>query len=237
MTHKDFINHRYNKAYSIVADDITQLKNKYKLNVIFANNGKLYKMKRAYGEMSKLYYIYELYKNGSNSSKYIGMNHYKRYFNFTDNIPDLDKIFDHHDIILNSPLIVKGNAKINFCKYVNCKKFDEIIKIIKDIKPEYYETALNVSKRNKIHYCNLFIMKKQDFLKYCKFMFDILFEFDKRNNYKSDKDLFEYYKRLYNNRKSQLYQTRLQGYLSEIIGNIYYFHHFKHFKIYDYGNY
>ena len=87
--------------------------------------------------------------------------------------------------------------RMQFCKYVDCKKYDEIINIIKDIKPEYYETALKVSKRNKIHYCNLFIMKKQDFLKYCKFMFDILFEFDKRNNYKSDNDLLEYFKRFF----------------------------------------
>ena len=52
MTHKDFINYRYNKVYSIVADDKSQLKNKYNLDVIFANEGKLYRMSRAYCEMS-----------------------------------------------------------------------------------------------------------------------------------------------------------------------------------------
>lgn len=237
MTHKDFINYRYNKVYSIVADDKSQLKNKYNLDVIFANNGKLYKMNRAYSEMSQLYYIYELYRNGTNSSKYIGLNHYRRYFNFTDNIPDIDKIFEKHDIILNSPKKARGNIRLQFCRGHKCQKYDEIIEIIKEIKPEYYPTALEVSKKNKMHYCNLFIMKKQDFLNYCKFMYDILFEFDKRNNFTSDADLMEYTKRLYKNRKAQLYQSRLEAFLSERIGNIYYFHHFKHFKIFDFGNF
>lgn len=237
MAHKDFVNYRYNKVYSIVADDKSQLKNKYNLDVIFANEGKLYRMRRAYCEMSKLYYIYELYRNGSNSSKYIGLNHYRRYFNFTDNIPDIDKIFENHDIILNSPLLVGGNMRLQFCRCHNCKKYDEIIEIIKDIKPEYYQTALKVSKKNKLHYCNLFIMRKQDFLNYCKFMFDILFEFDKRNNFTSDDDVLEYSKKLYNNRNTQLYQSRLEGYLAERIGNIYYFHHFKNFQIFDCGNF
>ena len=54
MTHKDFKNFRYNPVYNIVADDESQLKNRYNLTVIFAKNGKLYNKKRAYGEMSKL---------------------------------------------------------------------------------------------------------------------------------------------------------------------------------------
>ena len=64
------------------------------LNIIYANEGKLYNFRKAYAEMSKLYYIYQLYKNGTISSKYIGVNHYSRYFNFTDNIPDMDSIFN-----------------------------------------------------------------------------------------------------------------------------------------------
>ena len=45
---------------TIVADDKSQLKNKYNLNILYAKKSKLYKMKRAYCEMAKIYYIYEL---------------------------------------------------------------------------------------------------------------------------------------------------------------------------------
>ena len=54
MTHKDFNNYRYNSAYTIVANDQSQLKGKYNLSIIFANKGKLYKLRRAYCEMSLL---------------------------------------------------------------------------------------------------------------------------------------------------------------------------------------
>ena len=32
-------------------------------------------------------------------------------------------------------------------------------------------------------------MKKEDFFKYCEFKYDVLFEFDRRNNFKTDDDV------------------------------------------------
>ena len=64
-------------------------------------------MKTTYSEMSKLYYIYQLYKKGIISSKYVGINHYRRYFTFTDNIPNLDEIFKKYDSIIGHPYIKK----------------------------------------------------------------------------------------------------------------------------------
>ena len=61
MTHKDFINYRYNPAYTIVADDRNELKKYYNLSIIYADKGKLYKLKRGYGEMSKLFLIWMIF--------------------------------------------------------------------------------------------------------------------------------------------------------------------------------
>ena len=44
MAHKDFNNTRYNHIYNIVVDDKTSLKNRYNLNIIYANEGKLHNM-------------------------------------------------------------------------------------------------------------------------------------------------------------------------------------------------
>ena len=180
MAHKDFKNYRYNPIYTIVADDESELQKKYRLNIIYAKEGKLYNLKRAYGEMSRLYYIYQLYKNGNLSSKYVGLNHYRRYFNFTDNIPDLDEIFKNYDVILGDTDFQKRGMRGHYCTYHICKDYEEIIDIIKQMKPNYYETALRVGEKKYLHSCNLFIMKKEDFFKYCEFMYDILFEFDRR---------------------------------------------------------
>jgi len=228
ITHKDFENFRYNPIYTIVADDKSELKNKYNLKIIYANEGKLYNLKRAYSEMSKLHYIYELYKNGSISSKYVGLNHYRRYFNFTDNIPDMDSIFENYDVILNEPFNDSIGMQSQYCRMHFCRDYYQMINIIKDIKPEYYETALQANHLKFIHCCNLFIMKKEDFFKYCEFEYDILFEFDRRNNFKTDDDVLA-------TARNSLYHSRIQAFLSERIGNIFYLKHFKRRKIFEVG--
>ena len=233
MTHKDFDNARNNPIYNIVADDKSQLKNNYSLNIIYANEGNLYNKKKAYSEISKLYFIYQLYKKGKMTSKYIGLNHYRRYFIFGDNVPYLENLFKNYDVILNKQYHLKKSIRKQYCKIHICKNYDEILNIIKETKPEYYKTAKRTSKERKLYICNLFIMKKEDFFKYCKFMFDILFEFDKRNNLTSDDDVLNYSKNYYNNSVDFDYQSRLQSFLSERISNIFFKHHFKRIKEFD----
>ena len=230
MTHKDFYNIITNQIYKIIADDQIQIKNKYSLQVIYANKGKLFKKSQAYGEMAKLHYIYELYKNGNLSSKYIGLNHYNRYFIFTDNIPNLDDIFENYDVILNEPLNFDINIRDKYCIIHICNNFDEILEIIKEIKPLYYETALEVANSTDLYACNMFIMKKEDFLNYCKFIFDILLEFDKRNNFTSDEDVLRYVKKYFNDSRDVYYQSRMQGFLAERIGTIFFMKYFKKIK-------
>jgi len=233
MTHKDFDNIRFDPVYNIVVNDKTELKNNYSLNIIYANEGKLYNMSRAYGEMSKLYYIYQLYKNETISSKYIGLNHYRRNFVFKDNIPYIEYIFKKHDVILTKQMNLHTSIRKQFCLNHICRHYDEMINIIKEIKPEYYKTAKRISRGRKFYIGNIFIMKKEDFFKYCNFMFDILFEFDKRNSFNSDNDVLEYMKKIYDNSTIYYYQSRLEGFLSERLSNIFFNKYFKRIKTYD----
>ena len=71
-------------------------------------------------------------------------------------------------------------------------------------------------------------MKKEDFFKYCDFIYDILFEFDRRNNFKTDDDVLAF-------TGNNLYHSRLQGFLAERLGNIFYLKNFKRRKIFDSG--
>jgi len=232
MTHKDFENVRYNPSYTIVVDDKSILKNSYNLDIIDSKEGELFNKSRAYGELSKLYYIFKIYKNETISSKYIGLNHYRRYFNFKDNIPHLDYIFRKYDVILNDEYDFNKGIREQYCENHICKNFDELIQIIKDIKPDYYETALHTINETKIYSCNLFIMKKKDFFEYCEFMFDILFEFDKRNNFTSDNDVLNYAKKIFHKPSSYYYQSRIQGFLAERLSNIFFRKYFKRIKTY-----
>ena len=231
MTHKDFYNNLKNQIYKIVADSPNQLKTKYDLKVIYANKGKIFNKSEAYGEMAKLYYIYELYKNGNLSSKYIGLNHYRRYFQFLDDIPDFDKIFKNYDIILNAKCTLHNNLETQYCTTHICKSLHEVIKILKEIKPEYYRTAIESLKSKEIYDCNLFIMKKEDFFKYCEFIYDILFEYDRRHNFTCQKDIINYVKN-YFPKENISYQMRLEGFLSERLSTIFFKHNFKKIKIF-----
>ena len=229
MTHKDFYNTRNNQIYKIVADDETQLKNKYNLQVIYADKGKLYPKHNSYAEMSKLYYIYELYRNGTLSSKYIGLNHYRRYFNFLDKIPDLDKIFENYDVILNNKMNFNTNVKRQYCACTFCKPLEEVIKIIKEKKPEYYQTTIESLNAKDGYFYNIFIMKKGDFFKYCEFIYDILFELDRRHNFTSDKDITNYLENYYPKNLIN-HHIRIQGFLSERLSSIFFKHNFKRIK-------
>jgi hypothetical protein len=179
--------------------------------------------------MSKLYYIYELYRNGTLSSQYIGLNHYRRYFNFLDKIPDLDKIFENYDVILNNKNNFIESFKNLYCACTLCKPLEEVIKIIKEKKPEYYQTAIQSLNAKEGYYFNIFIMKKVDFFKYCEFIYDILFELDRRHNFTSDKDITNYLENFYP--KDQVYRhQRIQGFLSERLSTIFFKHNFKRIK-------
>ena len=232
IAHKDFHNYRYNPVYKIIVNDPSKLHNKYDLEVLFCDeNSKLKDLDGAYGEMSKFYQVYNLYKSGKMSSKYVGFNHYRRYFSFLDNIPDLDEIFKENDVILGDIyLMTRRTLRENYCKYHLCQNYDEMIEIIKDIKPEYYKDAIEVSNSYILFTCNTFIMKKEDFFKYCEFMFDILFEFDKRHNFKTEKDMEVYMSKYFQGNES-LFQVRAQGFLSERISTIFYHKYFNSSRI------
>ncbi len=71
----------------------------------------------------------------------------------------------------------------------NKDDIDEILKIIKYKFLHYY---------SKLFYLgNIFIMKKEDFIKYGNFTFEILFELDKRHNLKKDDDIKNYVNKNY----------------------------------------
>ena len=230
MTHKDFMNKRYNPIYYIVADDKKKLKHKYNLNIINTKTGKLYKMRRAYCEMSKVYFIYQMYKEKKISSKYIGLNHYRRYFEFTDQLPDLDDIFENYDVILPEKNYLNLSVKERYCIGHICEIFIDSINIIKRIKPDYYDNAMKFANNTNIYYFNIFIMKIEDFYKYCEFMFDILFELNKKYNFKTDYDVLQYSKKFFKDTKTAIRQSRIYGFLSERLSNIFYNKHFKRIK-------
>lgn len=143
-----------------------------------------------YCELTGLYWSW---KNLSND--YIGLVHYRRHFSMraqklqnekdkfklvlTNN--ELQEKLDKYDIILPK----KRNYFIEtiYSHYehtMHIEPFIETGKIIKEKYPEYYAQFENLKHTTKMHAFNMFVMKKEYLNKYCEWLFDILFELEKR---------------------------------------------------------
>jgi hypothetical protein len=232
VTHKDFQNKINNTFYKIICDTKDQLKDKYPLEVIESyKNNELYPKKIGYCEGSKIFYIWKNYKLKKISSRYVGFNHYHRIFQFQNEIPNLDEIFTIYDVIINKEIDIVNTIKKQFSNDHLGTLIDEVLEIIKTKFSEYYSTAINTLNKTTISFCNIFIMKKEDFIKYGEFVFGILIEFDKRHNLTNDNDIKNFIQKEMNklgkSNYDLFYQSRQEGFMLERISNIFYDYHFK----------
>ena len=86
------------------------------------------------------------------------------------------------------------------------KDLDITLGVLREKYPEFIDAAEEYMKSNVAHECNMFIMKKEIFHKYCEWLFDILFETEKRL------DMTWY----------SVEEYRVMGYLAERLCGIYY---------------
>lgn len=128
-------------------------------------------------------------------AEYIGLVHYRRYFTKKKIIPKIEN--EKFKIVLTKEEI---NEKLEDVDVILPKKrnyyienlydhykhtmyiepLDETEKIIEEKYPEYLEEFNKLHKRTSAHMFNMFIMKKEILNDYCTWLFDILFELEKR---------------------------------------------------------
>lgn len=163
-------------------------------NISYKNNN--------YCELTALYWYW---KNQA-LPKYIGLCHYRRYFLFGESIqlPDLNKVFAHYDVVLPKRCIYPFSIEDNY-KIDHIPEDIEILKeVVAELYPEYREAYTHIMKRNKLSPYNMFIMKREIFSDYMTWLFSILFETEKRIH------ISQY-----------PYQSRVFGFMSERLLNIF----------------
>ena len=131
---------------------------------------------------------------------YIGLVHYRRYFSTKKVIPkneeekfniildseEVDKILEETDIVLPKERNYYIENIYNHYKHtMYIEPLDITGDIIKEKYPAYYIEFENLKKTTKMHAFNMFIMKKKYFNEYCTWLFDILFELEKRVDFSS----------------------------------------------------
>lgn len=176
-----------------------------------------------YCELTALYWAWK-----NLNCDYIGLCHYRRYF--SHNIKgrffrgrkasilsksDIKHILLNYDIILPPLITCKESVKDGYYNNHYKKDLDIIEKIITTKYPNYLEDYYHIMNNNYLHFLNMFIMSIDKFHSYCSWLFPILFESEKYINTSS-----------YNS-----YQSRVYGFLSERLFNIWLHHN--NFKIYE----
>ena len=126
---------------------------------------------------------------------YIGLSHYRRHFSVKKHIGkeknkkfesvlngnELRNILKDTDVVLpekRNYYIENLYSHYEHTMYI--EPLDETRKIIEEKYPEYLEEFDKLHKRTSAHMFNMFIMKKEILNEYCTWLFDILFELEKR---------------------------------------------------------
>ena len=194
-------------------------KNENPGNYMTDNTGKNISDKNLnYSELTGLYWLWK-----NNHDENIGISHYRRYFSksTTNNmffyrtfmlgdpqpisIKKLDDYLKTYDWIISAPETVEeGSMEKHF---IHCHHEQDLIttkKVVQEMYPEYMESFEKFIHGDKASFLNMFYTTKQQMDKYCEWLFQILFEVEKRV------DISDY----------DTYQKRLFGFLSERLFNV-----------------
>lgn len=154
-------------------------------NTIGDDTGENISEKNRYlNEMTAIYWAWKNYDKLKNPD-YIGLNHYRRYFKtlYYKNL-FLNTLSEKRCIFLNKPMFDCGIKKQwQMCvDYDKCSwdDFKKMVKIYKKIYPKDFDNFNNyLNEANHGGFTNLFILKKEDFFNYCKWIFSIIDELEK----------------------------------------------------------
>lgn len=205
-THTDFREVKTADNYHIVSSK--PLTDKYSVPVTIADNS-LKALQHAYSEGFHLYEIWTFLQH----TKFIGLNHYRRYF-------DIEK----EENTIPKPLNFNMHKQ-----YADCHNIEDLIEVEKIVDEKFPFYHLDYENINVLFPCNMFVLDKIAFNRYCFFMFSVLDEFNKRKLLFTDDDVRTYVEKNKGKYKSFNldYQSRLQGFLMERISTIFFLNYFK----------
>ena len=201
-THTDFeLPKEINGDYTILS--VNPLAKEYRFPVEVIEPNVLTPLQYSYAEG---YHIWKIWQDKHDD--WVGINGYRKYF------------FDVPEFRTVLPIPRKYNMHAQFADAHNINDLLECESIINERYPEH---RCDYGSLNLYH-CNMFVMRRYDFEKYCSFVFGVLDEFNYRHGLYTDEDVRQYVESTRGQwtKHDAKYQSRLQGYLFERIGTIFF---------------
>lgn len=178
---------------------------------------------RHYSELTALYAIWKHSK-----ADIIGLTHYRRYFTnkssiqvddahyFLVNETDIRYLMKQHDIIIPFNYNLNGmSIKEQYCECHYAHDWDLLEKIISEKYPDYVSSFKTAESLPYLIAWNMFIGKREIMNHYFSWLFDILFEVEKRS------DISQY----------DHYQERLEAFMAERLFTVWLVHHRHQYRL------
>lgn len=170
--------------------------------------------------------MYEYVAKNVELKKYVGFCHYRRYFSFLDDVPNMDEIFEDKGVecILPRPKRWFDDVRSQYARCHNVEDLDIVGEVIKASYPQYYDSFERFIHGKVMFSYNMFIMRSEDFQSYIEFVMGVLDKYvdivgnDIYKRIDDNKD--KYLKRKYPNSEVE-YQYRIGGYLGERLTNVF----------------
>lgn len=155
-----------------------------------------------YCELTGMYWLWKNVKSDN-----IGICHYRRYFLSNDTFLTkeyIEGVLNEYDVILPSKIVWRETVYNQYA--INHKEKDMLVvrEIIKEKHEKYLKAFDYVMEGHTVYITNMIITHKNIFDRYCEWLFDILFEVERRIDISNYDD----------------YQKRVFGFMSERLLNV-----------------
>ena len=109
--------------------------------------------------------------------KYIGFCHYRRYFGFMDNVPDIGKVIEAHGAITTKKADLGMSMRRQYATWGNPEDLDICTQIVSEKYPDFAPAWNNLLDSRKMRLGTLSIMRTDDWLEMLDVMWNVAQEY------------------------------------------------------------
>ena len=138
-----------------------------------------------FSELTGMYWVWKHWTGTEN----VGICHYRRYPVIRDGKSgaerllterDCGKLLRDHDLITTEQLVLHSNYYDGFAVDHNLRDLCVTEEVIREKYPAYYDHFEKLVHDNRVYFGNICVMPKPLYDRYCTWLFDILFEVQRR---------------------------------------------------------